>query len=328
MNLHLYLQNQLNHLQNCKDLVIDGDTHPSSQQYIDEVIGWDNYKNSSYYQGRPVAVSDLLDEMSAAKVDKCLIWQNPALTKYTDDQDYNFEILLKANRDIFTIGKEYQDKFLPAGWTDPKALGLEKARKLTEILVKEFGFPVVKMNPAQNSYPIDSPEVFALVEQIVALGAVPAFHFGGDTEFTPPVGLAKVASSFSHSKIIGVHMGGGGSHFVHGDETYRGAREVGLQHNNIFYVLSAIRDTHIYSNVQAYLRKGDPWAQNLNIGSDAPYGRLSWNFNGFQGMLDEINQKISITEDIRKKLMGNNLLALYTKALQKVLELNFNHVNS
>lgn len=323
MNLNEYLQGKLNQLENVKDLIIDGDTHPSSQQYIDDVIGWDNYQISSYYQGRPISVADLLDEMKIAQVDMCLIWQNPALTRYTDDQDHNFEILLKANRDIFETGQKHPDKFLPSGWTDPKALGLDRARKLTDILVKEFGFPIVKMNPAQNSYPIDSPEVFALVEQIISLGAVPTFHFGGDTKFTPPAGLAKIASSFPQSKIIGVHMGGGGSHFVHGDETYRGAREVGLQHNNIFYILSAIRDTHIYSNVLAYLQKGGPWLQNLNIGSDAPYGRLSWNFNGFRGILDEINQKEPVSEETRHKFMGNNLLGLYTNALQKILEQNF-----
>jgi predicted TIM-barrel fold metal-dependent hydrolase len=179
------------------------------------------------------------------------------------------------------------------------------------------------MNPAQNSYPIDSKEVFHLVEKIISLGAVPAFHFGGDTEFTPPEGLAKIAATFPQSKIIGVHMGGGGSHFVYGDSTYIGAREIGLKHPNLFYTLSAIRDTHIHSNLLAYLKKGGQWLDNLNYGSDAPYGRLSWNFNGFKSLMGEVAEIIAFPDEVKAKFSGNNLLRLYIDALQNIMKRNF-----
>jgi predicted TIM-barrel fold metal-dependent hydrolase len=55
-------------------------------------------------------------------------------------------------------------------------LGREAAAALARACVQELGCVVVKMNPAQNAYPIDDPDVLAVVDTIVALGAVAAFH--------------------------------------------------------------------------------------------------------------------------------------------------------
>jgi len=48
-----------------------------------------------------------------------------------------------------------------AGWTDPKAAAWRMRSGLPNVHL-EFGFPIVKLNPAQKRFPIDSPESFQL----------------------------------------------------------------------------------------------------------------------------------------------------------------------
>ena len=152
------------------------------------------------------------------------------------------------------------------------------------------------MNPAQNAYPIDSDMVLEVVDAIVAHGAVPAFHFGADTKYTPASGFERVARRHPDHPIIGVHMGGGGGHFVESDPLYLDARQVGLRCPNIFYVLSAKRDTHIESALISYRAAGAPFSRNMAVASDAPYGRVAWNFGGFRGLFASMRDGTAHTD--------------------------------
>lgn len=265
-------------------LIIDADTHATDTAGLTGAP-LDQYKSETgYYHGRPISAEDILREMALASVDMALIWQNPACTVYTNDQDGNAKALLAANRYIRESADRYPEKFIPAGWTDPKACGLANALRLAEICVHEFGFPLVKMNPAQNRYPIDSPEVLAVVDRIVELGAVPVFHFGADTIFTPAEGLEAVALRHPAHPVLAVHMGGGGASFLGAESLYHKARHLGLRRNNIRYIWSAKREIHIENDVIAYQLAGPPYCGHLFCGSDAPYGRMVWNFAGFRAM--------------------------------------------
>ena len=84
--------------------------------------------------------------------------------------------------------------------------------------------------------------------------------------------------------VLAIHMGGSGAGYPEADELYRQARELGLRRSNIRYVLSAKRDTHIESDLIAYTQAGEPFCRNLSCASDAPYGRMTWNFGGFRAM--------------------------------------------
>jgi predicted TIM-barrel fold metal-dependent hydrolase len=170
-------------------LVIDADTHATDLGSLAGAIRQRYQSEPGYYHTRPISAEDLLREMALASVDMALIWQNPACTLYGNEPDRNFESLLAANRYIRDAAVRYPNKFIPAGWTDPKACGTENAIRMAEICVCELGFPFVKMNPAQNSYPINRPDVLSVVDRIVELGAVPTFHFGADTPFTPADGF-------------------------------------------------------------------------------------------------------------------------------------------
>ncbi len=276
---------RLHYLQSVRDrVVIDADTHPSSPALYSDALRQRLAAEPDYFHGRPISGEELLRDMDHAGVDMALCWQNPAVLTYTDDRRENFAALRAANEAIFALAQRHPTRVIPAGWTDPLALGEDAAAQLAQICVEEWGCPIVKMNPAQNRYPIDSPAVLRMVERIVALGAVPAFHFGADTEFTPAEGLRTVALRHPDWPIIGVHMGGGGPAYVEGEPLYQAARALGLTCPNIFFVLSAKRDAHMESDLITYRLAGPPFAHNIAVASDAPYGRVSWNFGGFRAM--------------------------------------------
>ena len=78
--------------------------------------------------------------------------------------------------------------------------------------------------------------------------------------------------------------------YLEGDELCIQTRALGLNHPNIHFVMSAKRDTHIESDLITYQLAGEPFCRNLCCGSDAPHGKMAWNFGGyralFRGLMD------------------------------------------
>jgi predicted TIM-barrel fold metal-dependent hydrolase len=265
-------------------LVIDADTHVTDPESLNGVQRQVRDSCPDYYHGRPISAEELIREMDGAEVDMSVIWQNPATTVYNGERDDNTRSLAAANRYIRDAASRYPNRFIPAGWVDPKACGLERALAMVETLVYEYGFPIVKFNPAQNEYRIDSPPVLAVVDRIVALGAVPAFHFGADTPYTPAEGLLRLAERHPAHPLLAVHMGGGGASYTGAEGLYVAARKLGLEFPNIHYALSAKRDAHMESDLITYQLAGEPYSRHLFCASDAPYGRVAWNFGGFRAI--------------------------------------------
>jgi len=265
-------------------LVIDADTHVTDLSALDPVQRQRYESGADYYHGRPVSAEALIREMDMAGVDMAVVWQDPAATPYNSDPEHNTRALAQANRYVRDSAWRFPYRFIPAGWVDPKACGRKNALRMAEMLVREFGFLIIKLNPAQNRYPIDDPHVLAVVECIVALGAVPAFHFGADSPFTPAEGLRRLAERYPAHPLIAVHMGGGGADYQAAEDLYREARRLGLECRNLHYVLSAKREAHMESDLIAYQLAGEPFCYHLFCGSDAPYGRMTWNFGGFREM--------------------------------------------
>lgn len=318
--------------ENINNLVIDADTHISDVENLADPHRSRYVETDNYYHGKPISAEELLKEMKMAGVDMSLVWQNPAVTDYGDDQHKNFETLLKANRYLFEKDAKYPGKFIPGGWTDPKHLGVKRAMEMAEICVKELGFLFVKMNPAQNAYPIDSEEVVKVFNKIVELGGIPAFHFGGDTSFTPAEGLEKLALFHPNHPVVGIHMGGGGPSYMEGEIHYQKARELGLKYPNIKFIESAKRDTHIESDFITYQLAGQPFSKNIFCASDAPYGRQTWNFGGYRAMFKSLMMEANhtdkrvrensdlFTEEIAKNFMGRNFVELVVEGYEKLLD--------
>jgi len=265
-------------------LRIDADVHPSDPDAIQADIAERIARDPNYFHGRPLLSDALLAILDMAKIDMALCWQNPAMLPYVDDKAENARQLTAANDRIAALARRHPTRVIPGGWTDPKALGTDAAIELAYHCVRNLGMPVVKMNPAQNAYPIDSDMVMVVVDEIVSLGAIPAFHFGADTGFTPTEGLVKVAERHPDHPVIAVHMGGGGAHFVEAEETYQSARAAGLTHPNIFFPLSAKRDAHMVSDLITYAAAGEPACRNMCIASDAPYCDPVWTMGGFDAL--------------------------------------------
>lgn len=261
-----------------RSVVIDADTHATDTALYRPA------PTIGYYHGRPMSAEDIVTEMAMADVDVANIWQNPAATRYGRGEDENAEELLSANRYIRDSALRFPGKFIPSAWTDPKACGVRNATRIAETCVREFGLVIVKMNPAQNRYPIDSPAVIAVTDRIVELGAIPAFHYGADSPFTPAEGMEKLALRYPDHPIIGVHMGGGGAGYVEAEDLYHASRELGLRRPNLRFIFSAKRDTHIEETLITWQQQGEPFTKNLFCGSDAPYGRMTWNFGGYRAM--------------------------------------------
>lgn len=310
-------------------LTLDGDAHISDLTALPPDAAAALQANPNYYHGRPLSAEQLLAELDLAGVDAALVWQNPAATARGHDHAANAAALLAANRYVCEAARRYPRRLIPAGWTDPAGLGLDAALELVDWCVNELGFAVVKMNPAQNRFPIDSPEVFAVVERICALGAMPAFHVGGDTPFTPADGLARIARHIAPRRLIAVHMGGGGSGYVEGEKLYQDIRALGLELPNLFFVQSAKRDTHMESDVIVYQLAGEPFCANIAIGSDAPYGRVTWNFGGYRAMLASLGDPRHpdsrvrahakrFTAEALRPLLGRNLARLLIDAHESV----------
>ncbi|GJM64352.1 amidohydrolase family protein [Persicobacter diffluens] len=325
------IQHQISFLEKHADhLVIDTDTHLTDPSCLHPDFQQKLNNNPYYYQGRPINEAELLLEMKQAAVDMALIWQNPACTYYTNDPQANFEQLLQANQYIADCAHRYPEKFIPAGWTDPKNCGLENALRIIETCVLEYGMPIIKLNPAQNEFRMDDPMVFTIVDKIIALKAIPAFHYGADTPFTPAVALENLAKRYPNHPIIAVHMGGGGAAYIEADEQYTESRKLGLKYPNIKFALSAKRDTHMESDLIAYQTAGAPFSNNLFCASDAPYGRISWNFGGFRQMfkslLDQKNHPqlhCCPTENLFNdaavaQYMGGNFVQLVLEPLKNI----------
>lgn len=312
-------------------LVIDGDVHPTDADALPAEMAERMALEPDYFHGRALLSDRLVPQLDQAGVDMALCWQNPSTLIYSGDLADNARRLEGANARISALAGRHPTRVIPAGWTDPKALGTQAAVALARTCVEEFGMPVVKMNPAQNAYPIDDPMVMEVVDAIVAFGAIPAFHFGADTEFTPTEGLAAVAERHPDHPVIGVHMGGGGGHFVESEATYQSARKLGLERSNVFYVLSAKRDAHMESDLIAYADAGPPSAQQIAVASDAPYGGIAWNFGGFRALFARLadggahrDPRLAarpglFDEAMIAGFMGGNLAALIAEADTRLL---------
>jgi len=325
----------ITHLEKNRDhLIIDADTHPTLTDSVSELNRRQLDTSPNYYHGRPITCEELLQEMDMTGVDMALSWQNPAFTRYTANKEQNFGILLKANLDIKKMARRYPDRIIPAGWTDPKAVGIDLALKIVEHCILEFGFLIVKMNPAQNAYSVDTDEVFTVVDRIVEMGGIPAFHYGADTPYTTASAFEKVALRHPEWPVIAVHMGGGGCSYLEGERQYIESRALGLRRPNVHFILSTKRDTHIESDLITYQMAGEPYCRNLSVGSDAPYGRVSWNVGGYRQMFNtlmDINHHPDprirdnpglFTEDAVANYMGRNFADLLLRGYRRLLRRN------
>jgi uncharacterized protein len=237
-------------------------------------------------EGNRITYEEMLRRMDRAGVEKALAWLQPAY----------FRDVEGGNRYVHEAMRQHPDRVYGFGWVDPH-FGLEKGLEEVRRCVEEYGFIGVKLNGAQNEFPIDDERVsLPLIEAIAASGVLLAFHIGADSfENTHPFRLAKIARRFPEATILAVHMGGAAV-----PDLSRAMIEFCQECSNIYLVGSAISSPAVLRAIQAL------GAERIFYGSDTP----------FQLMHVEVARYRALLEDIpaadRELVMGGNAERLFT----------------
>jgi uncharacterized protein len=254
-------------------MIIDADCHISSHKF-DELA---------------MTADELIAEMDRAGVDQALVWLKPPYDKNIEPE----------NRAIALAAKQYPDRLIPFGWTNPR-LGYARASVIIKQCFEEYGFAGIKFNGAQDGYVIDDEAVLPLIEQAASYGKPLAFHIGGDfPENTHPYRLGRLAARFPQTTFIMIHMGG--AFFPPLD---RSAIETAQQHQNIVIIGSAIHERAILGAIRTL------GAHRVCFGSDMPFflmhARLAM-YRALMRDLSEEEQALVLGGNIEKIVIGDRV---------------------
>jgi hypothetical protein len=244
---------------------------------------------SSLREGNRITVEELLRRMDRAGVTRALAWLQPAY----------FRDVEGGNRYIFECVRRYPERIIGFGWVDPH-FGLEKCLEEIKRCTGEYGFVGVKLNGAQNEFPIDDEQVcLPLIEAIVETGKLLAFHIGADSfENTHPFRLAKIARRFPTATILAVHMGGAAV-----PDLSRAMLEFAQECPNIYLIGSAVSAPAVLRAIQQL------GPERVLFGSDTP----------FQFMHVEVARYRALLEDLPANaadlVMGENARSLFQIAV-------------
>lgn len=249
---------------------------------------FDTDTHMSPYRNFPKAISasELDDRLAEANVDKALCWLLP---QDVDD-------VSESNQYIYESCKT-RSRFVPFGWANIME-GEEKALRDTAVCMDEYGFRGVKLNGAQNYYPIDSLPAMHVCEQIAKRNGIIAFHIGYDEPLmTSPFRAATVAQAFPQTPIIMVHMGGASSS---SENASRRVIDVAKLCPNMYLTGSAIETCCVQLAIE------ELGAHRVMYGSDVPFGDPVTCIQNYREMLKSFPSRT--TEQVMYETAKNLLL--------------------
>ena len=248
-------------------MIIDADTHISPTNDVNTI-----------------KVEELIAQMDRSNVDKAVCWLQPPYMRTIDTSlEYIYESV-----------KRFPDRLLGFGWVDPH-FGIEEGRDTVKKCLAEYGFYGVKLNGAQNSFPIDDEKMsLPIIEEIAKAGSILAFHIGADEyNFTHPSRAANIARRFPEMAILMVHMGG-----VSSPDLSSVCIDLAEECKNMHLVGSCVRYTSV---VKAIRKLG---ASRVSFGSDTPFSIMHSDVLAYQAFLTDYftgeDQKLVMGENIRK----------------------------
>ncbi len=235
--------------------------------------------------GNSITHDELIQRMDRAGVDKALVWLQPPYLREID----------KSNQYVYEAQQKYPERIVGFGWADPN-LGIENARNAVRRSILEYGFPGVKLNGAQNSFYIDDPDLaLPVIEEIVKLRGILAFHIGGDAyEHTHPFRAAKIAKRFPELRILVVHMGGAA--FA---DLSNAAIEFARECPNMTLIASAVRDVAVLKAIKVL------GAKRVCFGSDTPFALMHAEVAKMKAILEDF------PEEDRQCVLGKNMAELF-----------------
>jgi uncharacterized protein len=236
--------------------------------------------------GNSIGIDELLRRMDRAGVDKAITWLQPPYVRSEIDA---------GNAYVAAAMRAHPDRILGFGWADPN-LGVEKAIADARRAVEEDGLFGVKLNGAQNGYPIDDPaKALPVIEAVAATGAILALHVGADAyNHTHPSRVATIARRFPGLRILVVHMGGAAFHDLTGP-----AIAVAQEFPNLTLIGSAVRAAPILRAIKTL------GAERVCFGSDTPFELMHVELAKYRALLED-----EVTAEERALVMGGNVARL------------------
>lgn len=242
-------------------MIFDADTHMSP------------YKN---FPEAPSA-QELDAILENAHVDKAVCWLLP---QGVDD-------VSESNRYIYQNCKNLP-RFVPFGWANVME-GEEKAVRDAITCLDEYGFRGVKINGAQNYYPIDCLPAMHVCEEIAKRKGIIAFHIGYDEPLmTSPFRAATVANAFPETPVLMIHMGGASPCEKNNART---VIDVAKLCPNMLLIGSAIGTADVRTAID------ELGPQRVMFGSDAPFNDPAKCIADYQEML------AGYPEDTRRQVL-------------------------
>jgi hypothetical protein len=216
--------------------------------------------------GNSITSDELLRRMDRAGVDKAVTWLQPPYVRSDIDA---------GNAYVVQTMRAHPDRILGFGWADPK-LGVDRAIADAQRAV-EHGCYGVKLNGAQNGYPIDDPRLaMPVIEAIARMDTVLALHVGADApDHTHPARVATIARAFPNLRILVVHMGGASFH-----DLSAAAIAVAQEYPNLTLVGSAVRAIPILTAVRTL------GAERVCFGSDTPFELMHVEVARYRALLE------------------------------------------
>jgi len=232
--------------------------------------------------GNSITIDELLRRMDRCGVDKAVTWLQPPYVRSEIDA---------GNAYVVRAMREHPDRILGFGWADPN---LEVERAIEEARrALDQGCYGVKLNGAQNDYPIDDPRLaMPIIETIAGAGSVLALHVGADAyDDTHPARVARIARAFPELRILVVHMGGAAFH-----DLSAAAIAVAEEHPNLTLIGSAVRAIPILTAIRGL------GADRVCYGSDTPFELMHVELAKYRALLDS-----EITPEEMAGVMGGNI---------------------
>ncbi len=219
-------------------------------------------------EGNRITVEELLRRMDRSGVERALTWLQP--TYFRDVEG--------GNRYVYECARRFPERITGFGWVDPH-FGLEKCLEEVKRCTEEYGFVGVKLNGAQNEFPIDDERnCLPLIEAIVAAGRLLAFHIGADSfENTHPFRLAKIARRFPTATILAVHMGGAAV-----PDLSRAMLEFAQECPNIYLIGSAVSPLAVLRVIQQI------GPERVLFGSDTPFQLMHVEVAKYRSLLEDL----------------------------------------
>jgi predicted TIM-barrel fold metal-dependent hydrolase len=255
------------------------------------VIDADVHISPTPQGGNSISIDELLRRMDRCGVEKAVTWLQPPYVRSEIDQ---------GNAYVYRAMRQHPDRILGFGWADPN-LGAGRAIDDVRRAVDEYGFFGVKLNGAQNSYPIDDPELaMPVIERVAAAGVVLALHVGADAfDQTHPSRVATIARAFPELRILVIHMGGAAFH-----DLSAAAIAVAREHPNLTLIGSAVRAIPILTAIRTL------GAGRVCFGSDTPFELMHVELAKYRALLDG---EISTAE--MAQVMGGNMAGVLRLAV-------------